>query len=106
LASTPLGFPGSECAYLLILLNGSPFGMFSPKRGLRQGDILSQFLFILVFEVLYRLLFREEALGNIKGLKISKNNLAIHHLLFADDFLIFGKATPNEASIIQSCLEK
>jgi hypothetical protein len=63
-------------------------------------------LFILGLEVLSRLLFREEALGNIKGLKIPRNNPAIHHLLFVDDLLIFGKATPKEASIIQSCLVK
>jgi hypothetical protein len=52
------------------------------------------------------LLFREEAVGNLKGLKISRHTSAIHHLLFADDLLIFGKATLKEASSIQSCLTK
>jgi hypothetical protein len=89
-----------------ILLNGNPFGMFSHERGIRQGDPLSPFLVILGSEVLSRLLFRKEALGNIKGLKISRNNPAIHHLLFVNDLLIFGKATPKEASIFQSCLVK
>jgi hypothetical protein len=49
-------------------------------------------------------LFKEEALGNIKGLKISRNTPTIHHLLFADDLLIFGKATPKEANNIRSYL--
>jgi hypothetical protein len=89
-----------------ILINGNPFSLFSPKRGLMQGDPLSPFLFILGYEVLSRLLFNEEALSNIKGLKISRNNPTIHHLLFVDDLLIFGKATPKEAIIIQSCLVK
>ncbi|XP_059460221.1 uncharacterized protein LOC132189495 [Corylus avellana] len=89
-----------------ILLNGSPFGFFSPERGLRQGDPLSPFLFILGSEVFSRLMFREESLGSIKGLQISRNCSAIHHLLFADDLLIFGKATISEASCIKSCLDK
>jgi hypothetical protein len=81
-----------------ILINGSHFGFFSPKRGLRQGDPLSSFLFILGYEVLSRLLFKEEVVGNIKGLKVSRAIPAIHHLLFVDDLLIFGKATPIEAT--------
>jgi hypothetical protein len=51
-------------------------------------------------------LFKKVTLGNIKGLKISRNNPAIHHLLFVDDLSTFGKATPKEASMIQSCLVK
>jgi DNA-directed RNA polymerase subunit F len=89
-----------------ILLNGSPFSRFSPKRGIRQGDPLSPFLFILGSKVLSRLMFREESLGNIRGLKISRHSLAIHHLLFVDDLLIFGKATPKEANNVHSYLEK
>jgi hypothetical protein len=89
-----------------ILINGSPFGLFSPKRGLRQGDPLSPFLFIIGSEVLSRLLFREEALGNLKGLSIARNTPPIHHLLFADDLLIFGKASHKEATSIQTCLTK
>ena len=89
-----------------IVLNGNPFGNFSPERGLRQGDPISPFIFIIGTEVLSRLLFREEAIGNLRGLKISRNSLAIHHLLFADDLLIFGKATPKEAHSIHDYLEK
>ena len=88
------------------LLNGSPFGCISPKRGLRQGDPISLFLFIIGSEVLSRLLFQGERTGSIKGLKIYKHCSAIHHLLFADDLFIFGKATLTEASSINLCLVK
>ena len=60
-----------------ILLNDSPYGYISPKRGLKQGDHLSPFLFILGSEVFSRLMFKEEKVGFIKGLKISINNFAL-----------------------------
>ena len=71
-----------------------------------QEDPLSPFLFILGSEVLSRLLLKEERIGNIKGMKIARNYPAINHLLFADDLLIFGKASLLEASSIKSCLDK
>jgi hypothetical protein len=89
-----------------ILLNGSPFGIFSPKRGLRQGDPLSPFLFILGVEVFSRLLFKEERNGSIKGFRIARNVSAIHHLLFADDLIIFGRASVAEVASIKLCLDK
>jgi hypothetical protein len=88
-----------------IIINGSPFGLFSPERGLRQGDHLSPFLFILGAKVFSRLLFKEEINGSIKGLLIARNCFAIHHLPFAHDLLIFGKASVFEASRIKACLD-
>jgi hypothetical protein len=93
-------------SYFSILINGSPFGLISLARGLRQGDPLSLFRFIMGSEVFSRLMFKEVSLGHIKSLKIARNNPAIHHLLFADDLLIFGQASLPEASSIKSCLAK
>jgi hypothetical protein len=66
-----------------ILLNGSPFGKFTPSRGLRQGDPLSPFLFILGTEVLSRLFHQQESIGLLKGIRIAKACPPINHLLFA-----------------------
>jgi hypothetical protein len=52
---------------LSILLDGAPFGMFTPSRGLRQGAPISPFLFILGVEILSRLIEREESLGHQNG---------------------------------------
>uniref|UniRef100_A0A2N9IIB3 Reverse transcriptase domain-containing protein n=1 Tax=Fagus sylvatica TaxID=28930 RepID=A0A2N9IIB3_FAGSY len=87
-----------------ILLNGSPFGHFKSTRGLRQGDPLSPFLFIIGADILSRLLQKAESLGNLHGIKISPNCTPISHLQFADDLLIFSKANSSYASIILDCL--
>jgi hypothetical protein len=88
-----------------ILINGNPFGLFTPACGLRQGDPLSPFLFILGIEVFSRLLQRQFSLGSLKGIKMLKTCSPITHLLFVDDLLIFAKATSSEASTIRNCLD-
>jgi ribonuclease HI len=88
-----------------ILINGSPFGKFSPARGLRQGDPLSPFLFILGTEVISRLLLRQES-SDLKGIRIARNCAAVSHLLFADDLILFAKVTSMEAVALKSCLDK
>ncbi|GJZ08807.1 RNA-directed DNA polymerase, eukaryota, reverse transcriptase zinc-binding domain protein [Tanacetum coccineum] len=73
---------------LFFLLNGSPTSEFSIKRGLRQGDPLSPFLFILVMEGLHNAF--EEAVGNglITGVNIKNSTINVSHLFYADDVII------------------
>jgi hypothetical protein len=87
-----------------ILLDGAPFEKFLPSRGLRQGDPLSPFLFILGSEILSRLIVREENLGLLQGIKMARMCPSITHLFFADDVIIFARAKANEAGVILKCL--
>ncbi|CAA7048872.1 unnamed protein product [Microthlaspi erraticum] len=75
-----------------VLINGEAKGHINPSRGLRQGDPLSPFLFIILTEALVAQLRGAEAEGRITGLKIARNCPSISHLLFADDSLFFCKA--------------
>lgn len=70
------------------LINGNPKGRIKAQRGIRQGDPLSPFLFVLVMNYLSRLLLHLEDKGAIKGVTLS-NNYHISHLLFVDDILNF-----------------
>jgi hypothetical protein len=72
------------------MIDGAPFGKFLPSSGLRQGDPLSLFLFILGSEILSRLILRAENRGLLHGIKMSHLCPAISHLLFADDVMIFS----------------
>lgn len=76
-----------------VLQDGSPFGFIHPTRGLRQGDLLSPFLFILGSKVLSRLFLKEEQQDNLHGIKIARKSPPVSHLLFAYDLMIFSEAT-------------
>ncbi|XP_028122593.1 uncharacterized protein LOC114319737 [Camellia sinensis] len=72
-----------------VLVNGSPTEEFQPQKGLRQGDPLSPFLFIVAAEGLNLLLGRAIEKGLFKGASVGSNQLGISHLQFADDTIIF-----------------
>ncbi|XP_026397082.1 uncharacterized protein LOC113291806 [Papaver somniferum] len=72
-----------------LMLNGSPCTPFKPTRGIRQGDPVSPYLFLLTMEVFTRSLV--EAERKIQGIKIAKNASPVSHLLFADDCMLFVK---------------
>ena len=73
-----------------ILLNGNPYGFFRPERGIRQGNPLSLFLFILAVDVLARLINKEASQHKIKGFKLAPDLMPITHLQFANDLFIFA----------------
>ncbi|KAA0035248.1 LINE-1 retrotransposable element ORF2 protein [Cucumis melo var. makuwa] len=86
-----------------ILLNGSPKGRIKAERGIRQGDPLSPFIFVIAMDYLSRLLSHLETKGAIKG--VSFNNCCnISHLLFADDVLIFVEDNEKYLSNLQMAL--
>lgn len=91
---------GLHILFLLLHLNQwqPVWFFFSPNSELKQGDPLSPFLFFLSSDVFSRLMFREQRAGNLKGMQIARNCPAIHHIPFADDLLIFGRANFTEAT--------
>lgn len=85
-------------------VNGSKSKEVIPRCRLRQGDPLSPYLFILIFYVLYRLLSDANSLGLTLGLKLAPRAPTLTHLFFADDVLIFGRASLEEVYQIVSIL--
>ncbi|KAF7841844.1 ribonuclease H [Senna tora] len=72
---------------LRIKINGDYSNWFNPKAGLRQGDPLSPYLFVLCTNVLSSFLVRAEQLKLIQGPKIGRQVLPLNHLI------IFGQAS-------------
>ena len=87
-----------------IMMNGQPHGLITPSRGLRQGDPLSPYLFLLVTKGLNALFNQAEIGGEIRGVSLCPTGPRISHLLFADDSLVFCRATVSECVKIQSIL--
>jgi hypothetical protein len=72
-----------------VLVNGSPTDEFRFERGLRQGDPLSPFLFLIAAEGLHVMMNALVDTGMFTGYKVGVDNLAsITHLQFADDTLL------------------
>ncbi|XP_019182405.1 PREDICTED: uncharacterized protein LOC109177491 [Ipomoea nil] len=89
-----------------IKLNGTRGLPIIPSRGLRQGDPLSPYLFIICAEGLSLLLQQAQIQGAIHGCRVARGAPSISHLFFADDSLLFFKANVQEASAIKQCLTR
>ena len=90
-----------------VLVNGSPKGFFGSSCGLRQGDPLSLLLFLLIMEVLSRILKKTEENNLIRRFQVGAVNsvgVQISHLLFADDIILFCDASREQLLSIRLLL--
>ncbi|GKA48669.1 RNA-directed DNA polymerase, eukaryota, partial [Tanacetum coccineum] len=74
-----------------VFINGSPSKEFSLERGLRQGDPLSTFLFLVDAEALHVVMEEATEKNIFRGIRVAQNCNTISHLQFADDVLFVGK---------------
>nr|XP_016438289.1 PREDICTED: uncharacterized protein LOC107764248 [Nicotiana tabacum] len=87
-----------------ILINGSPVGFFSSQRGLRHGDPISPFLFILIMEGLNNFFRTAKANNMIRGFRVNfreSDHLEITHLQYADDTLVFCDASRDQMLLLR-----
>ncbi|GJX84645.1 putative RNA-directed DNA polymerase, eukaryota, reverse transcriptase zinc-binding domain protein [Tanacetum coccineum] len=89
-----MGFGDRWCSWIrgllcsakaLVLVNGSPTEEFIVRRGLRQGDQLSPFLFILIMEGLHIAFKRAKELNAFTGFRIGGGGTEVSHFFYADD---------------------
>ena len=89
-----------------ILVNGESLESFNPSRGIRQGNPISPYILILCMEYLGSLIEKECMDGDWFPIKASRGNLEISHLFFADDLILFAKASEECNVVIRDVLDR
>ena len=79
-----------------ILVNGEPKGLIKPSREIRQGDLLSPFLFLLCIEGFHGLISQAARQGDLTSYSLCRNGPKLTHLFFTNDSLLFYRTTPQE----------
>jgi hypothetical protein len=106
----PIYFPTwilnlTSSAFFSLLINGVPSKPFSPSRGIRQGDPLSPFLFIIMAEGLSRTIHAALENNLLTGLPLHGISPPISHSQFVDDTLLMGSPTAREANSLKEILQ-
>ncbi|XP_022026958.1 uncharacterized protein LOC110927989 [Helianthus annuus] len=98
-----MGFPQLWCKRIRGVLTsvrssisvyGPPTFEFECQKGIRQGDHVSPFLFIIVMEAFWGLIKKASYIGAFDGVRLPKNGPVLSHLLYADDAMFMGILGP------------
>ena len=88
-----------------VKINSNEIEVFSPSRGLRQGDPLSPYLFLLCAEGLSALITHEIETEQLKRVQVCRDSPFISHLLFANKSLILMRADATNAITLKRILD-
>lgn len=91
-------------ASLFVLWNGEKLEAFRPGKGLRQGDPLSSYMFVLCMVVLGQKILCLVLTKEWRTIKLSKSGPAMSHLFFANDMFLFRKASKQQATVMATLL--
>ena len=92
-----------ETVNMSILWNDKKLDWFRPSRGIRQGDAISPYLFLLCMERLGHIIGQAVEEGRWKPIKLSRHGPTFSHIFFVDD-LLFAEASPSQMDTIMECL--
>nr|GEZ24877.1 reverse transcriptase [Tanacetum cinerariifolium] len=110
-----MGFVDRWCQWILacltsyeleFLINGESISNIQPTRGIRQGDPLSPYLFIIIADVLSRMVSKAVDNSLVSGIKMARTCPIISHKFFADDSLFFLKANRAECQNLVNILAR
>ena len=88
-----------------LLFNGGSLESFKPSRGIRQGDSLSPYIFILCMEFLGQLIQEKCEAKVWCPVKASKSGLSFSHFFFVDDLVLFPKANAVNCNAIREVID-
>ncbi|XP_056690403.1 uncharacterized protein [Spinacia oleracea] len=87
-----------------IIVNGKPSPSFKTTRGIRQGDPISPYVFIICMEYLADMISEAASKENWKPFYLKRNGIPITHLMFADDLRLFGDTSAKTLSGMKEVL--
>lgn len=91
---------------MCVLWNGEKTAPFMPERGLRQGDPLSPYLFVLCIERLCHLIDISVGRKEWKPIGLSRDGPKLSHICFADDLILFAEASLAQVKVIRRVLDR
>lgn len=87
-----------------LLRNGELINEFRPSKGIRQGDPISAYIFVLFIERLGHGICHTVNMGRWKPIRLSQHCIFLTYLFFADDILLLAEALCEQATILCSVL--
>ncbi|PNX84361.1 ribonuclease H [Trifolium pratense] len=86
--------------------NGAKSTYFKPQRGIRQGDPISPYLFVLCMDKLSHLILHAVSEGKWHGIKAGRNGPIVSHVMFTDNLMLFGEARERKMHCVINIMDQ